>query len=363
MGVIAATLQGKRVTSARVTLPAWGCWYAEANLDGEVTLTGRVELKIADLTLSGTVLSGGPAKGRSAYRIAGGAAQWGKVLPKKSYANDLGVKASTVLTDAAREAGETLDASTIPTTALGPSYVRPEGPASAVLERISPTRWYVGEDGVTRIGQRAASALPAKVTRVTPVDRARERVDLASDTIAAIVPGVVVDGLEAIDVEHAISSAGALRSTVWGKLGAETSRRLAAWRALFEQLDPFRRFRGVTEYRVVTQEGERLNLQAVRVSTGMPDVRRAYVRPGIPGARADVALGTRVLVTFVDADPARPVVVGFEDADGEGFTPLLTEIDATTFVKLGAGTAPAIKAGDLAGGIWPCVPTQAKVLV
>jgi hypothetical protein len=84
------------------------------------------------------------------------------------------------------------------------------------------------------------------------------------------------------------------------------------------------------------------------------------VRPGVSGCRSDVALGSRVLVVFVDSDPARPQVIGFEDADGEGFTPLLTEIDASTFVNLGAGALPVARAGDLAG-IFPVVTTQVKV--
>jgi hypothetical protein len=76
----------------------------------------------------------------------------------------------------------------------------------------------------------------------------------------------------------------------------------------------------------VTQEGERLNLQPVRVSLGMPDLLRVPVRPGVAGARADVALGSTVLVSFVNADPARPVVVGFEAPDGQGFAPLRLDL-------------------------------------
>lgn len=356
----AATLNDKRATSATANIPAWGAWYADAALDSEVAFTGAVTLKIADLTLKGTVLSGGPSKGRSMYRIVAGGGGWGKVLPKKSYANDAGVKLTSVIGDAAREAGETF--SGVSDVRIGPAYTRPEGRASTVLEQYAPGAWYIDEAGVTRLGRRPKTALTAKVTH-GPVDLAKGTVTLAGDVIATILPGLVVDGLEAIDVMHSCDTKSGLRSTVWGARGSNGSRRLDALRAIVEQLDPDRRFRGVTEYRVVTREGKRLNLQPVRVSTGMPDLRRVLAMPGVPGAYGDAALGSRVLVGFVDSDAARPYVAGFEDAEGEGFVPTLLTLDADTFVKLGAGMLPAIRSGDTAAGMFVIAPTQTKVLV
>ena len=356
-----STLAGRTVTSARVTLPAWGIWFADASIDGEHTLTGRVEFKLADLTLSGTILSGGPEKGRSFYRIIGGAGGWGRTIRRESYEDDAGVKKLTVLRDAAAAVGETLDTSSLSASdRLGPRYTRPDGTASALLERHVSKAWYVGEDGTTRLGARPASTLPAKATRVN-LDTARQVLTVASESIATILPGLVVDGLIAVDVVHELTPSG-LRSTIWGSLAGGKDRALEAFRAILEQLDPFRKFRGVTEYRVVSQVGELLNLQPMLASSGMPDLPRVLVRPGVAGCRSDVALGSSVLVGFVNSDPSRPYVAGFEDADGEGFVPLLTEIDAQTLVRIGAGALPVARAGDLAGGIWPIAPTQVKVL-
>ncbi len=315
-----STLNGHRVTSARATIPAWGRWYADVSVDGEVTLTGGVTLKIADITLVGAVLSGGPAKGRSHFRIVGGAGGWGLEIPEKSYTNDAGAKVSTVLGDAALAAGEDLDLSNITAAdRVGPGFVRKSGPACRLLEQIRPGAWYVDEAGVTRLGKRATASFAGQATR-GPVDFARGTVTLAAEAIATIVPGVVIDGLEAVDVLHELTPDG-LRSTVWGKTGVTTSRRLAAFQALFDQLDPNRAFRGVTEYRVVSLEGERLNLEPVRVSTGMPDLRRVLARPGVPGCYGTAAIGSRVLVGFADSSPARPFVAAFEDAEGDGFQP------------------------------------------
>lgn len=333
MGVAVATLAGHRATSARVSLPAWGCWWAEVSVDGEVTLTGSVELKIADLTLKGTVLSGGPDKGRSHFRIVAGAGGWGKVIPKQDYVDDAGVRMSKVLANAADACGETFDASTVGSSErVGPKFVRREAPAARVLEQLVSGRWYVAEDGVTRVGRRPSKPLEEKVT-IGPVDRALGTVTIAADSIAGILPGIVVAGLEAVDVEHEISSEG-LRSTIWATRDAtaRASRAVGAIARIVEQLDPNRDFRGVSQYRVVTLEGKRLNLQPVRVSTGMPDLRRVRVMPGVAGCDAQVALGARVLVAFADADPGQPFVVAFEDAEGEGFVPTTLNLRAGAMV-------------------------------
>jgi len=347
---IAATLNGHRATRARVQVPAWGAWYCDVSLDGEHTLAAgsAATLVVADATFKGAVLSGGPYQGRSEYRLVGGKGGWGKTIPKKSYANDAGVKLGTVLTDAATAVGETLSlTSTETTTRVGPAWVRPEGPASRALELLSSQSWYVDEAGVTRLGKRASSPLAVKATR-TAVDLARGTITLATDTIATIKPGTIVDGLEAVDVAYEVNADTGVRTTIWGKRGA-SSRAASSLLTLLNQLDPDRAYRGVWEYRVVTTSGKRLNLQPVRVSTGMPDLVRVPVMPGLSGCDADVKLGSRVLVGFIDSDPARPVVLSFEDAEGEGFVPT-----TITFAKGVLGVArmtDPVLAGPFAGTI------------
>lgn len=315
------SLNDYRATSGTIHIPAWGAWHATIALDAEpeTPLAGSVTLEIAGLTLVGTVVSGGPVRGRSVYRVVAGAGGWGTEAAALAYSSDAGVRVATVLGDAATIAGETLDAATVPTTAAGPHFVREAGPVSRVLEQLFPQGWHVGEDGITRIGRRAASVLTRPVTR-TRIAPELGVVELAADTIGDLVPGITVDGIEAVDVQHELTPDG-LRSTIWGSGLGSTSRRLDAFRALLAQLDPRRAYRALYEYRVVTQSSERLNLQPVRVSTGMPELRRVRVRPGVPGCRATHAVGSRVLVGFVDADPSRPVVLAFEDAEGDGFEP------------------------------------------
>jgi hypothetical protein len=313
-----ATLQGHRVTTAKISIPAWGLWWAECEIDEEATLTGSVQLVAADQTFVGTIMSGGPSKGSSSYRIAGGFGGWGKLLPAKPYNNDAQVKLATVIGDSAREAGETIDASTLAGT-VGPHFVRLAAPASWILNELMTDSWYVGVDGVTRFGKRAVTTLTSEATR-GKLDLARGTQDLSVTSIVQLVPGVTVDGREAVDVEIRLNKKG-IEATIWFSGIAGSSRRLAAFRRMLDQLHPWAKFLGVWEYRIVTQEGNRLNLQPVRASLGMPDLRRVKVRPGVPGWSHDHAIGSLCLVTFVNADPGRPVVVSFDDAESPGFAP------------------------------------------
>lgn len=340
-----ATLNGASVTRARVHAPAWGRWWADLDLAEPVALSGAAGLVVAGQAMAGTIVSGGAANGRAAYRVVGGGGGWGRTLPAKPYNDDAGTSLRTVLSDAAAEAGETL--SDVPATLLGPHYARHAGPASALLNLLAPQNWYVDFAGVTRIGQRAATTYAGTAPRVR-VDPLAQVIDLAVDSIAGLVPGVQVDGMRpATDVEFNLDPKRLTARVYYA--AAPLSRSLEAQRKILELLDPRARYRGTFEYRVVTQSGERLNLQPVYAAAKMPDLANVPVRLA-PGIKAQHLPGSLVVVAFADADPSRPFVFAGDAPDAPGWQPLGVDIGGPVALGIAYQGSP-VQAGPFAGAV------------
>lgn len=338
------TLNGVTVLAASVHLPAWGIWWADIELGESEALTGHAAIDLCGLLLSGTIVSGGPWQGRARYRVAGGAGKWGTAIAAKSYATDLGVKLRTVLRDAAVACGETLDETTA-TGTVGAQWVRAAGPAGRQLALLAPQAWYVSEDGITRLGARPATTFSRDST-VMDRDDAAGWVEIAAADLGALIPGVVVEGVAAVDVVHTLRDA-TLRTRLWAAHGT-ASRARGAFGRLVEALTAQGRYRGLWSYRVVAQSGELLDLQVERASSGMPDLQRVRVRPGVPGCSADWALGSLCLVAFVDGSPSRPVVVAGDDPDSAGFAPSQLDLVGEDDILPGGlvGTGRALRYGD-----------------
>lgn len=338
-----ATLAGLTVGACSVHLPAWGVWWADVEVDSATALAGSVTLSLPGLELVGTVVSGGVWQGHSRYRIAGGAGAWGTSIAKRSYSNDPGVRVAIILGDAAADCGEVLDAAGS-TETVGGQWVREAGPASRQLHLLAPRAWYVGEDGVTRLGARTASTYAGSYTTIRR-DEALDELEIAADDLTGLVPGVTVDGVEAVDVVHTLTPK-TLRTTLWGDRGA-SARLPGAIGRIIDALLAATRYRGLWSYRVVAQTGERLDLQVERASSGLPDLQRVRVRYPA-GVKADHALGSMVLVGFVDGLASRPVVVAGDDPDSPGFAPsemtLVGEDD--TLAGAVVGTGRALRYGD-----------------
>lgn len=340
-----ATLGGAPVTSCLVQIPRWGCPWVSADLSGAVALTGRQTLQIADVSVACTVVSGGTFEGRSAYRLAVGAGGWGKEIDAKSYSDDAGVKVSTLLRDAALSAGETIEG--LPTTRTGPHFARRADMASSVLNLLAARAWRVGLDGVTRLGEYPPTTYTGNDTR-TRVSPGSQVVEIAATSLAALVPGVSVDGsLPASDIEWELTESKLVARAFFSR---RSTRRRDALTRLVASLFPALRYAGAFEYRVVSQTGNRLNLQAVRASTGLPDLPRVPVRPGVPGVKSLVKLGELVLVVFADNDPSRPQVIAHDHADSPGWMPLSLELGGPGALPI-AYQGSTVQAGPFAGAV------------
>lgn len=344
-----ASVAGVPVAAARLHVPAWGMWWLDVTLAEPVVLSGRVAIDFAGIAASGTILSGGVDHERAAYRIIAGAGGWGRTIPEKGYLDDAGVKTATVLRDAAAEAGEEIAGLT--TRRIGSHYARHAGPASDVLNTLVPRGWYIDYAGVTQIGTWPEEVYTGGAPQLR-VDSAVGVVEFAvpDDGAADFVPGMVIDGREpATDIEFMLESK-SFTAAVY--TGARLSRRLLAFERLLNALDPRRRYRASYDYRVVTQSGERLNLQPARASSGMPSLANVPIRPGMAGLRANVALGSIVLVAFADGDPSRPGVVNHEEQGGPGWMPLILELGegpTQGIVRLGDPVVAGPYAGTTTG--------------
>ena len=314
-----ANFGGMPVTTCRVAIGAYGIPWHEVECVGDTTVTGAQTLTLDDLTLAVTVVTGGVINTRQRYRVVAGAGGWGKVLPARSYANDAGVRLADVIRDAAAACGETIG--TIDPTInpiVGPAFVRPLGPASRVLELLVPQNYYVDEKGLTNLGRRPAVPYTGQALGLTN-DPSQSRYDLVPPDggLSALLPGAVVNGVEAVDVEHAIGDDGALSSTIWGRGIANTTRLSEAFRRIVETFTASMRFFAPYEYRIVQVSGSRLDLQIVRTSTGMPDLRGVPTFPATtyadttPPFAPGVApqLGSTCVVSFLNGDPSRPQIM------------------------------------------------------
>lgn len=344
MAASAVTLNGHAATAALLTIPGVGLWYAGVDLAEAIELSGAVTITVLDTSWRGFVVAGGVVDGRARYRVVAGAGGWGRTLPARAYANDAGLRTSKLTADAAAEAGEPAPTNA-PTETRGPHFNRDAAPASFVLNLLAPHAWYAGADGIVTFGARpavAASALP--VTERNPAARS---VTLAlADSAVGIVPGIACEFGTAADVEIEAGPDG-LRARLYV---AVASRRASAFARLLRAHDPGARFRGVHEYRVVTQSGERLNLQPVRSRARLPDLARVPVRAGVPGVKAIHAPGAQVLVAFIDGDPSRPAVVGFDAPDQPGWMPTQLELGGPVTLGVARVTDP-VQAGAFAGVI------------
>lgn len=350
-----ASISDHAVSKARIAWPTWGLWWADLDTPDPADLAGRVALDVAGTAFSGTIVAGGVFDGRAAYRLVAGAGGVSKALPRKSYVNDAGVSLANVLNDAAREAKETLVGA--PTTRLGPHYVRKEGETFGdLLQRHYPKNWYADPDGTIKIGQRPATTYTGDAPRVR-VDPAGSVVDLAVDSLDGLAPGIQINGSKpATDLQVDLTPD---RLTVRVYAGAPTTERLEAYAKIVRAAFPSLAYLGAWEYRVVTQSGERLNLQPARVASGMPDLRSVPVRPGVSGFKARVMLGELVLVCFADGDPSRPQVFAHDAAGSPGWMPLSIEVgDGATLPVAYQGSA--VVAGPF-GGVVTVGSTLAKV--
>jgi hypothetical protein len=344
------TVEGLAVHAMRLRVGAIGPWVADIELaEAPAALSGAVGLAIGATTLRGTVVSqqSGSFALHRAARIVGGGAGWGRLLSARGYHNDAGVKARLVAEDAARDAGERLGSFLPGADTVGTDYVRASNvTASTVLEHAAGgAPWWVDYAGATNVGSRAQAEATRGQYTLLSYDPMNRLAQLALDELAAVPIGSVLSD-ERLGASHVVRDLEViaqgndpLRATAWcGALETEHGRLTGLLRALIQRVMSGRLY-GVYRYRVVSMSGTRVNLQAVRRNAGLPDVQPVAQWPGVAGVAALLAPGAEVLVSFIEGDPAQPVVTGYGGVGVSGFVP-------ASVVLGGDVGAPAARQGD-----------------
>lgn len=315
------------VQSITVHVPAIGPWWAEVVFEGAPLVSGRASIWLGGLELVGTIdpTHDGIHGLQRRARIVAGAGAWASPLEPRAYHNDAQVRARTVAEDAAREAGEQLGDFVPSVERIGIDYVRQAGPASRALEDvIGDAAWWVGYDGRTHVGARAAG--DAEGYEILEVEPAHRVVTLSCDELDGILVGRTLEGpqLEAPltirDLAIAVTEEG-VRVRAWcGGTDRSQSRLVDALRSIIARATDGALF-GTWRYRVVRRSADRVELQAVRRAPGLPDVLPVSMWPGCAGAHASLAAGAEVLVQFIGGDRREPIVTHFAGKDGVGWRP------------------------------------------
>lgn len=182
-----AELAKHRVISATLTIPWCGLWVADVGLTEAPTrgLSGKIELKIAGLTMVGTIIRGASFQGNFRARLVGGAAGWRRVIGPKPYRSAAGLKRGPILRDAAREAGEEIDVTD--DAVIGEFFPRAEGVAVKVLEVLYPN-WWIAPSGRTQIAARATPTVSTPFDLIS-YDAAVGRYTIATEHPESFVPG------------------------------------------------------------------------------------------------------------------------------------------------------------------------------
>lgn len=337
----AITINGLAALTAEITVPRIGVWHADVSLvrPGEVdALSGPVVLEMASTTWRGTVRRSGENKGVVTVRIVGGADGLSTEIAAKAYQ---GVPVRMVVEELLGEVGEVL-ASASDAAILGgvlQQWSRSSGGAgralAAVLEAVGAKTWRMLPDGTLWIGNDAWT--PSALEDYQYIENAAGAG--AIEIIAwdpVVFPGEVFRDRKVSAVTHRWSSR-QLRTRIWFEdddgVGEQDRIKagLAAFvRAQFPRLDHFAAYWS----RVVSQNGDG-TLELIPDDPRIPGRSNVPIRYGVPGVKATVSPGARVLLEFAGGDPSKPFATVWESA-------------AVTEIVVASGTKGAARVDDTA---------------
>lgn len=181
-----ASYAGARAASLALVLPLYGLWSADVTiaLDDAVPDTGA--LVIGNMTLQGAVRRQALYGGSRRLRLVGGFGGWQKPVPAQQYSLSSGVRASLLLSDAAKLVGEKVN---VPNDrVVGSTYTRAKGPASTLRDELAGDAWYIDASGTTQIAAWPTGSIRSQFL-VTDQDGAAGTITIATEDYAEWLPG------------------------------------------------------------------------------------------------------------------------------------------------------------------------------
>lgn len=313
-----AKANGLLVLEASIKTPRVGAWRAELELDGDDAskASGTVTLEVGSVTWTGKAVESGAFVGRVKVNLVGGAGGLGKPAKARFYH---AIPARTVLEDLLAEGGERLsptsDAAKLGT--ILPFWTRPAGTVSEGLENVLEAIgavWRVLADGAIWIGVETwPKSSPANV-EVESESPQESKIVFASDE-PTLLPGTTFRDRKVSRVEHSITG-GKTRTTAWFETGdgsQPTDAFRGALAGLIRQETKHTDFMAARSGKVVAQNNDG-TLELKLDDADMPGMSKIPIAYGVPGIKAKVKKGAKVLVQWADGLPSKPHAVVIDSA-------------------------------------------------
>jgi hypothetical protein len=339
------SLNGDRVVSGSVEIPAYGLWAADVMMADDAQLPASGPLILGDLTMQSyayrTYAYAGTRKSRLVGGFAGG---WMRSVAAQQYANSQGLTLSLVLGDLATANGERVKVASDQT--FGQFFFRKgAGPSKKVLDQIvGRSAWWVDPtSGVVQVGATRNAAIISSAFTVNEYDGSTGRAVVSTENPSDWMPGRTWSAPQVPDVQtiasvrHAIVD-GKLRTEVLSNT-PDPDRLVGPLRELVEDLAPDTTYAGLWEYAVQNVNGGTIDALATTESVlaapfSLPQhVTGVPMRAGIAGIACKPAVGSMCYVAFANGDPSKPVIVAFDTTTAQSIT-------------MQAGTQSAAREGD-----------------
>jgi len=346
-----ASVGGIRATRGALHIPYEGMIVADVELATDDALPTKTSFVLGDMTIACAVTNSVSFGGVRSARLVGGTDGWSKTLPSAAYNNPGGVSLAIVLSDAAAAVGETISqaANTIALgVVLGPAPIREAGPPSrTVLRQWCDPLWWIDASGQLQLSDRQSMPFSGVVTdtahlgaiasvfSVEKLSAGKRVYRIATESPSDWTPGrtfssAFVDSPQIISaVTHRFDDDGWHRVQVL--VGpATTNRGYTPFAALVRAEDPRRSFDRISEFSVqaVSPDGTTADITPTDTTIGLPGIVRVALR--LPFLTGTIAVGQKVLVFFVNGDPARPAILASDPV------PTKSALDATSSVTVGA---------------------------